>query len=195
MYLISSNKILLISLLAMLASSELCDANGIEILLPQCANISVNDIYLRDSESAQEVLGGDIKLSTDKDLPYIRMFNKDKSQMLVLTFHPGDIKNSFSEILIKKSDLKNEDIRPLETVDYYITGKNVRLGLSKNELISILGNNHTSSSEGEILIIRYRIAGIESSEFLRSYNMPVYYGEYRFRDNRLFEFSFGYEYP
>lgn len=187
--------LLLIIFLSIQLTGQSKADNKIEII-PKSADISVSNIYLHNSKTSEEVLGKEIVLNAEADLPYVHYYNKDKTQILTLIFHPGNIKNSFSELNVKKSNPEREkDIHTLKNIKYFVTGKNIKLGIKKNELIKILGEEFTSEVKNGVLMIRYKIDDFKNSEFLKAYNMPIYYGEYKFKNNKLIEFSFGFEYP
>ena len=47
----------------------------------------------------------------------------------------------------------------------------------------------------DYLIIKYLYGDYKNSEFLKFYNMPSYYGEYKFLNGKLIDFQFGFNYP
>jgi len=173
-------------------------SNKVEIDLsetPQFIDISVNDIFLQDSRSTEKVLGGNIIVITEQDLPSasVRVSNKNRSEVLILTFHPGDIKNSCSEFTVTAAD--TQEAITLSGAAHFITGKGIKLGISKSDVMRILGEAYALEAHENGLTIKYRLEGIESSAFLKRYNMPIYYGRYKFINDSLIEFSFGFEYP
>jgi len=165
--------------------------------LPIAADISVNGIYNGDPESSTRVLGKKITLIESRiEFPHVNVLNKDKTEVLVLIFHPGDIRNSFNEFRVRPvAPGFNEEAFHLEKVDSFKTGKNISLGLNKGKVVSILGYGFQEKVKGNMKILKYVIDNFESSSFLKYYNMPIYYGEYEFKNNKLMKFSFGFEYP
>jgi len=83
----------------------------------------------------------------------------------------------------------------LKKVVSFKTGKNISLGLSREKVVSILGDGFQEKSKENLIILKYVIDNFNSSPFLKFYNMPIYYGEYQFKNNMLTKFSFGFEYP
>lgn len=173
------------------------NADALDMALPQSADISVNNIYIDDPESSVKVLGKQIDLiEPDNDFPQVNVYNKDKTQILTLIFHYGGIRNSFSEFRIKlaKSN-SNLPSKHLQNIENFVTGKKISLGMTKNELVNILGNKYSETTKEAGILIEYEIDDYDKSDFLKKYNMPHYYGRYHFKDNKLIEILFGFTYP
>jgi hypothetical protein len=84
------------------------------------------------------------------------------------------------------------------------TGKGIHLGLSLDSLFALLGKQHCKTVQAKNKVtVTYSIAvppkeallGSREETFLDFYNMPSYYGKYIFKDGKLVEFDFGFEYP
>ena len=61
--------------------------------------------------------------------------------------------------------------------------------MTRAEVVARLGTQYQSGGE----TIRYRV---ELDQFLlEKYNMPIYYGNYRFRNGSPIRFQYGFEYP
>lgn len=165
--------------------------------IPRSADISISGIYLADPESTARALGTNIPLVEEgDDFPTASYCNQDKTQILTLVFHYGGIRNSFNELRIKKADERVcSSVGYLKGINEFQTGKGIKLGITKNTLIKALGEGITTDEGKGLLTVKYRISGYEHSPFLKYYNMPLYYGEYRFLNGMLIEFSFGFEYP
>ena len=189
----------IIIILSILLGSIILNARSdvYSLTIPKCADISVNSIYLMDAESSQAVLGKNIRLiERENNFPIVPYYNKKKTQLLTLIFHPGSVKDSFSEFKVKRTTTNNnETIYTLKNIDSFVTGKQIQIGITKKQLIDILGDKFESEVKDGILAIKYKINNFEKSEFLQKYNMPSYYGEYRFINDNLIEYSFGFEYP
>ena len=175
------------------------------VLIPTCVDISVINIFLDNEESSRQILGDSISICElaqfDYDeyaiMPHISYYNKNKKQILTLIFHPGCNKNSFNEIVVRDSiKSSGETIYHLDTINSFITGKKIEIGLTKRNVLEILGSNFkTELMDRNVEIIEYRIGDFEKSDFLKEYNFPEYYGKYKFINNILVEFSFGFIYP
>ena len=58
-----------------------------------------------------------------------------------------------------------------------------------------MSEDDIKEQKGGQLILNYRIDGLKTSQFLKKYSLPVYYGSYHFKKEKLVEFGFGFEYP
>ncbi len=176
----------------------------LDIILPSCVNISVINIFLNDENSSKQILGNIIPISElaqfDYDdyatMPHVNFYNKQKTQILTLIFYPGDPKNNFSKMIIRKSINSSDDqIHSLNSINFFITGKSIELGITKEDLVEILGSKNKTESKNENMeIVKYLISDFKNSDFLQKYNNPEYIGEYKFVNNILIEFAFGFIY-
>jgi hypothetical protein len=157
--------------------------------IPERADISVNGIFLEDPASTEKVLGKEIP--HEEQLVY---WNKDRTQLLTLLFHGGDTVHAFAEFKVTRAGKGDSAVKAL-SFPTFITGKGVRLGLSQRQVTAIFGKG-VEEDVGRQHLIRYSIEDIQTkTPFLKHYNLPSYYGEYRFEDGKLIEFSFGFELP
>lgn len=159
--------------------------------IPKRADISVSGIFLNDSASTERVLGKEIPMNDE----HVAYWNKGRTQLLTLFFHPGDEVHSFSEIKVTQAGKTGSAIKVL-SLPAFITGKGVRLGITQKQLTAIFGKG-VEERVGRQSIIRYKIedTSLSSSPFLQHYRMPSYYGEYHYEGGKLVEFRFGFEYP
>lgn len=174
------------------------------ILIPQSADISLNEIYLHNPVSVVAELGKEISISELGDysynsysvMPHVAYCNQDSTRIFYLIQHPGAELYSFSEFAVTQfSNGIGEELICLK-VDEFESGNGIKLGMVKSELIDILGSDFVVIKNiGRIITIQYSISELETSEFLKHYNMPIYTGTYSFRDSILTKFSFGFEYP
>lgn len=100
--------------------------------------------------------------------------------------HPGNLKYEVSEIKIIKG--QNNHLK-YTYPGKAITQKGISIGISKSELINKLGIPLLKKSNQLVYRTEYNKA------ILVKYNMPIYYGKYKFEKNKLVSFSFGFEYP
>jgi hypothetical protein len=166
-------------------------------IIPKCADISINGIYLDDPQSTERILGPNIPPVENPLGPHFfyNIFNNKKSEMLSLIIHPGDIRHTISEFKVRKPLKVDKMTIHLTKIDYFISGKGIRLGLKKKQVTDILGSSFIETKSGNITTLKYKLDDFSQSEFLQSYNMPIYYGEYKFEDDKLIEFAFGFQYP
>ena len=164
--------------------------------LPRSADISVNDIFLEDLESQTKVLGPELSLDHEADIPNARFASKNGKEVLTVFTHSGGI-GAIAEFRIEYARPSRQVVRRLDNIESFQTGKRIGLGLSEADVTAILGPPLRRHSKGNYLTIEYRIEDLTlmKSEFLANYNLPIYYGIYTFRNDRLTAFQFGFEYP
>ena len=158
---------------------------------------SISRIYLLDKESAEQVLGKDIKMmASESPFPQAAYSNETCTELLTLILHPGSNKNEFGEFMITLNDEKrSHNIERLEGIEFFVSGRGIRLGLEKEQVVKLLGPDYAESSSDEKEILTYSTTGAENSNYLKNHNMPAYYGQYIFLNGKLAEFRFGFEYP
>lgn len=157
-------------------------------------DLSLNNLQIRDAESAYLIIGTDNK--TDLNEQY-HFYSKSKNEVLILNQHPGDIKNIISIFKVKNSSKTNHNYKALD-IESFESEKGIKLGVSKEFVIKQLGNCHKEilHSKKQIeLYFRIEQSNDSKTKILEMYNMPVYYASYKFLNNKLIEFTFGFEYP
>lgn len=154
---------------------------------------SLSKIELRNSASAKAVLQVEELLG---DTAYL-FYSADKKQLLETRVFPGDGINQVSIFKVREAAATSENA-DATGISEFSSEKGIKLGLSKAELTALLGNCYTSSdSTATGITLAYRIESPQDSRtgFLKKWNMPVYYGVYKFSNDKLAEFEFGFEYP
>lgn len=169
---------------------SLCYAEQIKDI-PSEVNMSVSGVYLEDSQSTESVLGRHPKFASSEEFPKAVFLNQRRNELLTLIFHPGDEENQFAEVVVCKA--KSDDKFPVLKVDSFSTEKGIKLGIAPQAIRKILGKPHKVKQDRDFTVFEYRITG--DSEFLKSFNLPEYYGEYYFQSNQLTKFQFGFTYP
>lgn len=156
---------------------------------------SVFNIILLDSQSAVRQVGESYVLIDDhKDMLRKHFCSQDKTQTLTLFFHYGGGKNEVAEFQVKQYEL-SDSATTLKT-NSFLTNSGIKLGISRQQVTSILGNCFKTVSKNAITeTIKYQIDDFNHSAFLSRYNYPSYYAEYEFKENKLVRFRFGFEYP
>ncbi len=153
---------------------------------------SLSNMVLRNSQSAESVLQQKDLLG---DTSYL-FFSKDKMQVLEVNVHPGD---GVSQVSIFKVRNASAGVKATPTgIGDFVTEKGIKLGLTKAELTSLLGNCYLAAdSSASSLTLNYRLETPQDTKtgFLKSQNMPIYYAVYKFINDKLSEFEFGFEYP
>ena len=163
---------------------------------PASADISVSNVYLHDLASQKQVLGADIPFDRDADIPMAAFPSADGLQFLTVFTHPGG-SGEISEFRVSYSVGKKHLAHRIAEIKQFITAKGIQLGLTKSRVTSILGAPLRQRAKSGLVTLEYRLEATDraASEFLAHYNMPIYYGNYTFKNGRLVEFTFGFKYP
>jgi len=155
---------------------------------------SVVGIKIRNVESTLNVLGK--KTSLEGDSTHV-FYSSDKKQKLGLTVHPGDYRSQVSIFNISYSDNSKQKINELNFKEFK-TEKGIKLGISKSEIIKKLGNCYLAKDSTKTSIeLNYRIEQPRDSKtkLLQNNNMPIYYANYKLKNDKLENIEFGFEYP
>lgn len=155
---------------------------------------SVVGIKIRNVESALKILGKQTKLEGDSTHIF---YSCDKTQKLGLTVHPGDYFSQVSIFKISYSDNSKQNFRQINLKEFR-TEKQVKLGISKKEILEKLGTCYTTKDSTKNSIeLNYRIMlpNDSKTKLLTNNNMPIYYATYRLKNDRLEYIEFGFEYP
>jgi hypothetical protein len=144
---------------------------------------SVNKIKLRTPETVENLFGLG-KNYVDQDDDETEVVNNDGKQLLTMIFYPGGARNDFYAFRVSYN---TKDLKPnlkIETKDF-VTGKNIKLGLTEDQVENKLGTPTKISTENGLIIWTY-----ETEK-----NDDLYFGRYEFKDGKLIQFWFGEEYP
>lgn len=155
---------------------------------------SVNGIDIRDSESAKKLIGEKDKMD---DLGQYHLYSNLERETLTLVQHPGDIKYQISIFKVENSSKESFDYQQVK-IDTFKTGKGIKLGMNKREIIKKLGKCYAAidSTKNYIeLYYRIELPSDSKSKLLKNSNMPIYYASYKLCRNKLEKFEFGFEYP
>jgi len=185
------------------------------LTLPQCVDISISDVILRDTISSRLILGAENIIPNQDRPPFTFQFlNRQKTQLLTCEFSPGDFPYSLSEFKVQMNiadesklniDSLGSKIIILEDILSFKSGKNIEIGIDVIEVIKILGKPINIENEEGSDIFHYELKNPLDYpdenpepviiEFLNSFRSHLYYGIYKFRNGKLIEFSFGFPYP
>lgn len=162
------------------------------------ADTAINKIALEDSVSVLNILGKDSwnALTEDSESVKTNVYNKDKTQRLELIFHEGDNRNCFSEFRVLqnlKNNSGNDHKYLLLKEDHFVSSKGISLGLNPKAIEEKLGFKleQKQGKKGELILFFQK--DVAKDPAFKKYNMPVYYGQYIFQNDKLIEFSFGFE--
>lgn len=166
-------------------------------VLPTCIfenpDTSLSGIQLRFAESARKVL----EVRRLKGDTTYKFYSNDRNELLAVMVHPGDSYSQVSIFRVTYADNPKLNATPSRVMNF-TTEKGIRLGLTKADIVSRLGDCYSSSDTSvNKLTINYRLQLPQDSKtrLLQRQNMPIYYADYTFKDDKLIEFEFGFEYP
>jgi len=155
---------------------------------------SVMGIKIRNAESLGKALGSDAKLEGGNT--YI-FYSKDHKEELQLIVFPGDNNNQVSIFKVTYFGGPEQKFKALNA-NIFETEKGIKLGMDKNEVVSKLGDCYTvMGGTADQTELHYAISSPDDSKtkLLKHQNMPSYYADYRFKNNKLVNFEFGFDYP
>ncbi|OIQ82105.1 hypothetical protein GALL_361190 [mine drainage metagenome] len=164
--------------------------------LPRQADPMVLGIVLDHTESDQNAFG--IRLAPedpDSTHPRMALCNHGKHEQLIIEFYERDTASVISELRVERVQTPHADcIVPPQHIERFMSGKGIHLGMSRKEVINILGKGYEEHAYPEEQIISYRIDD-KDSPMLQRHNAPGYYGQYYFKANRLVRFEMGFDFP
>lgn len=156
-----------------------------------------NTLKLGNSLSASSFFPHKIKLlDSIRESPVAVFKNATKDKYLMAYHYEGSSENQFSVFEI--GYVKRSAPYPAHIVrdNDFITESGVRLGLKRETLLRIKGNDFESDlNSSKDTVIRYRIADYQHSPFCKRYNMPGYFYECTFKNGLISLIRFGFYYP
>lgn len=165
--------------------------------VPRGVDLSLSGVQLVDAQSAKSPLGAPPRLDDpDSDRPKAYLCNKDNTERLALMYYEGDTAFVISEFRVEQVATRYVDCsQPSIPIDRFVSGKGIALGMSRQQVVRILGKAHNENPQLDEIVISYRIDNKNESGFLQHHNAPAYFGQYHFREEKLVSFSFGFEFP
>ncbi|MCP2028392.1 hypothetical protein L1276_003562 [Flavobacterium sp. HSC-32F16] len=157
-------------------------------------DISVNGIDIRDSESAKMIIGEKDKINESGEY---YLYSNLERETLTLIQHPGDAKYQISIFKVETSSKLSYNYRQIKEANFK-TGKGIKLGMNKNDIIQKLGKCYAAidSTKGYMeLYYRIELPNDTKAKLLKNSGMPVYYASYKLWNDKLEKFEFGFEYP
>jgi hypothetical protein len=156
-------------------------------------------IYLQNDSSTEKILGKEIwnkHFEADSMFPRIECLGADSRQMLRLFFHYGGFKNSVAEfeLLFTPSKYqKNKNVVSVKSLEF-VSKNGVRLGITKAQLIRLIGTNYKQNTMGEYEELIYYTENTNSG-ILKKLGGVAYFIKCKFKKGRLCQYNFGFEYP
>lgn len=144
---------------------------------------SVNEINLRTPETVVRALGHGKNYMDESDYE-TEVINSDGKQLLTLIFYPGGTINDFYAFRVSYNTKDLEPTLKIQTQDF-VSGKNIKLGLTENQVKKILGKPAKIKTKNGLTIWTYETGDMDD----------LYFGRYDFKDGKLIQFWLGEEYP
>jgi hypothetical protein len=138
---------------------------------------SINGIYYGDVESVYKVLGKDVEMISDsvleldeRDFPRIQVITENKKQLATCYMYYGDAKNQYRLFRVRYLDPDRKFVKQPYVIkdEEFKTGRGVKLGMSKAELIMLFGK-----PSGEMTDV-----GLDRVSYQEK--KGLYYGDYFF---------------
>jgi hypothetical protein len=150
-------------------------------------DIRINDLELVNPNSILKSIGN-LKNFKNEEL-FFEFANSNKKFKLTLVAFPGSSQNDIYQIKVEHIlSYNNLKVLPYEN---FITESNIKLGITKEELVKIKGNNYLTENN----VIKYSLSHDQNKDFFTNFNMPFYYANYSFEKGRLIKIDFGFLYP
>jgi hypothetical protein len=163
---------------------------------PEFFELSVAGVELADERSGRQFVTKAGK-GHQRDDGYIHFeyANSTGTEMLGLVLYPGSVQNNFYQIEVKVLSPHSGRRWPRLAVPSFVSGKGVRLGLTRNAIENLLGRPTTVRTGRGKETLSYKCSSAKRCRTLTLVNMPSYQGRYVFSGDKLVEFSVGYPYP
>ncbi len=134
-----------------------------------------------------------------REFPFVCFVNESGNQYLIAYLYEGSMVNSFScfEIgyLNPEDNIYNLEKYQIQEKDFY-TESGLKLGLDKNQVIKIKGNNYRVEEKMNKEFFIYTINNYSKSEFLKRYSMPSYTMKVEFNEiGKVEMIYYGFDYP
>jgi hypothetical protein len=122
--------------------------------------------------------------------PVVVFCDKNKTEYLYAYQYEGNTKNSFSCFEVGLCSTLTSEYLIINNCKGFSTESGLKLGMTINDIEKIKGNNYLKSENK----ITYKISETNSS-FLLYHNMPEYFLECIFKNDKLIRLKFGFSYP
>lgn len=150
------------------------------------SNLIDNNIFSTKSATS-------LKQFNNSGFGYFRFENSLRTEYLNCYFAEGNknIKFQIFEIGLLNNSSDSADKTCFITMKFQ-TESGINLGLNKNELVKIKGENFAYSNDS---IVRYEINNFDKSAFLKAYNMPEYFLECSIENSKIYKIKYGFSMP
>jgi len=183
-----------------LFSTALSYAN--EAAIPQFAETSISGIHLLNPSSVTAVLGMDLNETNNKKgsskkvsrLNRFDCFNEKKNEGITFVAYGSEPKNRVVILEVRKNaEISGWSNCHLKNIPIFKTGKGISIGLPLEKVVKILGKPHKEKTSKNTKLIHYEIQDPQmKNPFLAKFQKSRYISQYKFTDNKLTFFYFGF---
>lgn len=161
----------------------------------------INHFYLYESKCVTDKLGKNVwekhMFEVKGELPKIECVSKDKSEILRLFFHYGGTKNEpagFQILKTPKGYKLNKKVIQSNS-DKYRSALGIYLGITKAQVVKKIGAkfNQQKDKYGNMVLTYY--TNNENDVVFKEYAGVGYKITCVFKNDKLVDYSFGFEYP
>ncbi len=148
-----------------------------------------------NTKSVMKLLGNDAwekAIVASTQFPRLVLRNTANNQQLELIQHYGNPDYSVSEFRVSYVSKSDTNSRYIKTkFNRFESGKKISLGLTSAQVQKIWGGTGVILRSNEKTIVQYRI---KSGIYMQHHSKKMYYATYAFVNDKLVEFSYGFDY-
>jgi hypothetical protein len=134
-----------------------------------------------------------IEATWEHDFQFVDMVNDDESQVMIAYIHRGYHDLAFAEFRVKYlKDYRLADSALRITDKVFKTSNGIKLGMNTAEVLKRLGNPFQKFNRKDIVILEYR-NNDKDGPFLKKYLQDSYFAYYKFRNDSLLQYHFGFD--
>lgn len=165
--------------------------------VPREVDLSISGIALNNVQHAKAPWGNTPALDDPEgDRPTAYYCNADNTERLGLVYYEGDTAYIIGEFKLEQVNTPYVDCSPSpQPIAHFISGKGISLGMSREQVVGLLGHPHHQHPQLDEIVLIYRIDNKSESDFLQHHSAPAYFGQYHFKQEKLVKFGFGFEFP
>jgi hypothetical protein len=163
---------------------------------PEFVETEVAGVLLGDRASGKHFTSrhGEGKVEDDGYVHH-RYLSASASEVLDLTSYPGGVKNAFEKVEVRRSEPSDVRRLPQLPLPGFASRRGIALGLSRDEIVALLGQPHSVAEKDSRIILSYRCDSRKRCPILKRVNMPAYEARYVIEADKLVQFSIGFPYP
>lgn len=155
-------------------------------------DVSVQKIQLKNAANVKKTFGDDVtKNLLGFTMPQVSILSSNQRERFTMVYNPKNDSLQFSKFQVKINPTLDE-VTPISPFPKFKTESGIQLGITMEELEKIKGQPDEKINDMVIKWI-YTVDQSKLPSFLNYFNEEQYSATYVFLDNRLIEFSFGFE--